>query len=314
MTMSCINIINIIERKIPQYIGRILLFIFFCSGIFLYGCAGKSGENGRVIVSDADRASHLLEEGQVKVTFFDVGKGDAILVETSGHSMLIDSGYDDTSGILLSYMEEQSISGLDYLVLTHFDKDHVGGADRMIENVQVKEVLQPDYQSDSEQYQEYVEAAKVGKISPVLVTETMKLSFDGVDFLIIPPAQKNYEEENDFSLVVSMVCGEKSFLFAGDCEKERLDELIGQDKFALPHDVLKTPHHGRKEKNSEEFLQAVRPSIAVITNSEEKIGDGKVCQILGEMKTEVYFTGNGPVTCLCDGEELQIIQKNYDMK
>ena len=111
MTMDCVNII---ERKIPQYIGRILLFIFFCGGIFLYGCAEKSGENGET--------SHPLEVGQVKVTFFDVGKGDAILVETLGHSMLIDSGYDDTSGILLSYMEEQSISDLDYLVLTHLTK------------------------------------------------------------------------------------------------------------------------------------------------------------------------------------------------
>lgn len=310
MTSDYVYLISSTERKIRQYIGRILLFLFACGGIYLSGCTQTDGEGGTPIANDSDVAFHPAEEGQVKVTFFDVGKGDAILIETLAHFMLIDSGYEDTADVLLDYMEEQSISCLDYLVLTHFDKDHVGGADWIINNLQVKEVLQPDYESDSGQYQEYEMAMGEGEMTPVMVTEIMEISFDGVDFLIIPPEKENYEEENDFSLVVSMVCGEKSFLFTGDCEKVRLDEFLEQNDFTLSHDILKIPHHGRKEKNSEEFLQAVQPSAAVITNLEEKAADGKVCRVLREMGTEVFFTGNGVITCLCDGKELQVIQEN----
>lgn len=137
----------------------------------------------------------------------------------------------------------------------------------------------------------------------------MEFSTDSVDFLIYPPQQESYEEEdNDFSLVTSMVCGNVRFLFAGDCEKERLKELLGQEEFALSHELLKVPHHGRKEKNSEEFIKAVGPKAAVITSSEEKPADEEVCRILENVGAEIYFTKDGAVTCLCDGEKLQIMQ------
>ena len=84
-----------------------------------------------------------------------------------------------------------------------------------------------------------------------------------------------------------MVYGERSFLFTGDCEKERLEELLEQKEFDLCHNVLKVPHHGRKGKNSEEFLKAVSPEIAVITCSEDKPADDGILRMLDGMGTEV---------------------------
>lgn len=285
-----------------QHAKSLLLFIALFVSILMTGCAKN---DGALSLGEDDRLFLTPGNGQVKVTFFDVGKGDAILIETSGHCMLIDSGYDDTSESLLDYIDQQNIGRLDYMILTHFDKDHVGGADRIIENVEIGTVLQPDYESDSGQYQEYVQAMESKGIVPVRVMNQMEMSLDGVDFLLDPPKQNDYEQENDFSLVISMTCGEVSFLFAGDCEKERLDELLEQTGFGLAHDVLKVPHHGRKEKNSEEFLKAVSPATAVITHSPKEAEDGKVYRTLDEMETEVYFTGNGTVTCLCDGQKMQ---------
>lgn len=293
------------KRKILSGAEKALLFFLILGICLLSGCGGAVGN----IVGNPEPASQE-QEPHVKVTFFNVGKGDAILIETEKHTMMIDSGYDDTSEILLSYMKNEKIQRLDYLVLTHFDKDHVGGADWILREVETLNVLQPDYESDGGQYREYVEAMETEGISPVLVTEIMELSLDGTEFLIYPPQQEDYEEEdNDFSLVVSMTCGEIRFLFAGDCEKERLKELLNQKEFALAHDVLKAPHHGRKEKNSEEFLKAVDPALAVITSSEEKPADDKVCRVLEELGTEIYFTENGTVTCLCDGTGIRTIQE-----
>lgn len=270
--------------------------------LFLSGCAERQAESG-------------MQNPGVKVTFFDVGKGDAILIETQAHTMLIDTGYDKTYRVIEKYLAAQDIRKLDYLVLTHFDKDHVGGADWVIKKFEVGEVLQPDYESDAGQYLEYCAVIEEKGVQPVLVTESMQLTLDGAEFYIYPPQKQSYkEEDNDFSLVISMVYGEKSFLFAGDCEEVRLDELLDQTEFDLSHDVLKVPHHGKKEDNSEEFLRAVAPKIAVITCSEEQPAGDKVCAVLENLGTELYLTSDGTVTCLCDGETLQMVRKTYIKK
>lgn len=250
-----------------------------------------------------------LENPGIRITFFDVGKGDAILIETERHCVLVDSGYDDTSEIILNYLAEQGIQRLDYMILTHFDKDHVGGADRILEAVEVSEVLQPDYESDSKQYLQYQETMNDKDMQAHLVTKTERLALDGADFLIYPPQQEEYEEEdNDFSLVISMTYGSRRFLFAGDCEEERLEELLEQAEFGLFHDVLKVPHHGREEKNTVEFLSAVSPRIAVFTCPEDMPVKEDICEALKKLGTEIYLTGKGTITCLCDGDTLQVIQ------
>lgn len=288
---------------------RIVLWMLLlhCGMSCFIGCG--SGAHDGEGSSESVNIAGMTEKPELKVTFFDVGKGDAILIETAEHKMLIDAGYDDTAGTVLDYLAEGAEgSRLDYLILTHFDKDHVGGADHIVNGVEIGEILQPDYETGSKQYQEYEEAVKGKGAEPLLVTETMKLSLDGAEFLVYPPQQEDYEEEdNDFSLVISMKYGERSFLFAGDCERERLKELLGQDEFELAHDVLKVPHHGRTEKNSEEFLKAVSPKIAVITCSEEKPADEEICRMLEELGTDTYFSLDGTVTCLCDGERLEIL-------
>lgn len=278
-----------------QRIWKLYCFLV-CALLFLSGC------------TEQNKMTDLGNPG-VKVTFFDVGKGDAILVETQGHTMLIDAGYDNTYSVIRDYLTEQSIQRLDYLVLTHFDKDHVGGADWVIKNFEVGEILQPDYQSESKQYLEYCAALDLMELQPELVTETLQFTLDGVEFYVYPPQKKNYkEEDNDFSLVISMSYKEKSFLFAGDCEEERIGELLGQTEWGLSHDVLKVPHHGKKEDNSKVFFEAVAPELAVITCSAEKPASDKVCEILNELEAEVYLTLNGTVICLCDGDTLEVIQ------
>lgn len=243
------------------------------------------------------------------MTYFDVGKGDAILIETQEHTMLIDTGYDKTYEVIQNYLSGQEIRKLDYLVITHFDKDHVGGADWIVKDFEVGQILQPDYEPDTGQYQEYCAALEESGLRPLALTETMRFDLDDAEFCVYPPQKETYEEEdNDFSLVISMMYGEKSFLFAGDSEEERLDELLEQTDFDLPHDVLKVPHHGKWKDNSEDFLRAVSPGVAVITCSKDQPPGNKLYGMLTELGTEVYLTSDGTVTCLCDGKTVQMIQ------
>ena len=230
-------------------------------------------------------------------------------METEEETMLIDTGYDDTADVILDYLEENGIGALDCLVITHFDKDHVGGADRILEAVEVERVLEPDYESDSGQTREYKEALEALGLEPEKVTDTLVLDFPGTECTVYPPRQEDYEEEdNDFSLVISLRFGNESFLFAGDCEKERLSELLAEKDLELRHQVLKVPHHGREEKNSDKFLLAVSPEAAVITCSEEKEPDKEILELLSQLGAEVYLTSEGTVTCVTDGSSLEFFQ------
>ncbi len=272
--------------------------IVIVAGILLalWGCAGK------------EQGAQLGNPG-VRVTFFDVGKGDAILIETKGQNMLIDTGYDDTDQVILQYLARQKIKKLDYLAITHFDKDHVGGADKILAAVEVGKVLQPGYESDSRQYREYCEALEEKGMCPQIVADPLAFTLGDAQLLAYPPCQEEYQEQdNDFSLVISMKYKDRSFLFTGDCERERLEELLAQTDFGLAHDVLKVPHHGRKEKNSEEFLGAVAPRAAVITCSEEKMADEEVLLALENLGADIYFTYQGSVAILCDGDTISVVQ------
>ncbi len=270
----------------------ILLCVFL-----LFGCAEES-------------TGTFSENPGVRVTFLNVGKGDAIVIETQYRTMLIDTGYGNTFSVIDRYLKSRNVQRLDYLVLTHFDKDHVGGADQIIRRYEIGEILQPDYEADTVQYRQYCAAAEEMSLKPVSVTAPLQLSFDGASFYVDPPQQADYEEEdNDFSLVLSMTYGQNGFLFAGDCQQVRLDELLSQKGFSLSHQVLKLPHHGKKEDNSEDFIRAVEPEIAVITCSEEKQVSKKLRFMLKLLGAEVYLTSGGAVTCLSDGQTLRVIQE-----
>lgn len=285
------------EKRRPGYRCRIVLFL--AALLVLAGCSGGSREQE---AAQRDR--------ELKITFFDVGKGDAVLLESEEQTMLIDTGYDDTADVVLEYLETEDIQTLDYLVITHFDKDHVGGADKILETVEVQEVLEPDYESDSKQTEQYKEAMAAKGITPEKVTDTTDVPFAGADCTVYPPRQEDYEEEdNDFSLVLSVTFGEERFLFAGDCEKERLSELMAEEDLNLRHQVLKVPHHGREEKNSDKFLLAVSPEAAVITCSEEEAPDREILDLLAQLGAEVYLTSDGTVTCVTDGSALRFSQE-----
>lgn len=175
-----------IKQKKLWHISSVLLLIVVLT-LLLSGCGSTEGAaSGKV----RDEIDFSEENPHVKATFFDVGKGDAILIETGKHTVLIDTGYDDTAKVILNYMEKQDIRHLDYLILTHFDKDHVGGADWILREVETGTVLQPDYESDGGQYREYEETVEAEGYSPVPVTETMSFSLDDVDFLIYPPQDR----------------------------------------------------------------------------------------------------------------------------
>ena len=237
------------------------------------------------------------------VTFFDVGKGDCILLECDGHAAMIDAGFDNTANDILSALADKGIDTLDFLLLTHMDKDHVGGADKFLENLTIGAVYAPDYEKDAKQYQQYVDALAASGMTAIHPAEPLTLSFAQAQITLLPPQQVSYEQSNDYSILAELVYGQTRFLFAGDAEGVRLQEYLS----GTPHtaDVLKVPHHGRWDALSDDFFKAVMPRYAVITCDSDNMPDQQVLDALKALGTEVHGTVYGDVIFISDGATVQ---------
>lgn len=262
-------------------------------------CACTAGGSGGTQTSEAS--------APFTVKILSVGKADAILLLTENHTVVVDTGNKGDGKAILSALSEAGREAIDTLIITHFDKDHAGGAVRLLNDISIGEVIVPDYAGAGTAYERFQTAMEENEMSASTLIGERTLIFDDVAFTLYPALSDTYEEEdNDFSIVLSVVHGENSFLFAGDAEEERLGELAAQ--MDLKHDFLKVPHHGGYEDASASFFSAVSPAFAVITDSEEEPADERVTESLKSMGTAVYSTRAGEVCAVSDGKEITVTQ------
>ncbi|MCH5211057.1 MAG: MBL fold metallo-hydrolase [Oscillospiraceae bacterium] len=245
--------------------------------------------------------------GEFKFSVLKIGQADAIIMQTENHCVIIDCGEKDDGKEVKKYLADNGIENVDYLFITHFDKDHVGGAAKVINSVNIGEVVTPDYEGTNDEYQSYLDALEEHSLTPVLLDENMTFTLDDVLFEVYPPQEKSYaEDDNDFSLVISVTHGENRFLFTGDAEKTRLKEIMRQVKGE--YDFLKVPHHGRYNKYSSVFFKAVTPAYSVITDSEKNPAESETAAALESTGSSVYYTRNGTVHVQSDGKQITVTQ------
>ncbi|HIZ55803.1 MAG TPA: MBL fold metallo-hydrolase [Firmicutes bacterium] len=247
----------------------------------------------------------VCEDG-LTVTVLDIGKADCILLELDGQAIMIDTGLSETSGEMLRLLDQKSISDLDALIISHFDKDHLGGAAALLQNISVSTVYQPDYAEDSKTYLAYLLALSQTEITPVETTENITFSFADAEITIYAPQEESYENENNYSLMVSLTYGDSRFLFAGDAKSKRLQEFLREE--AGTFDFVKMPHHGSFNSSSAAFIQSVSPTYAVITNSATEGAEPELLEELQDFGTETYLTSEGTVVVCSDGDSLQVLQ------
>lgn len=247
-----------------------------------------------------------LEEASFEVKIFKIGKADCILVTVHDKHMLIDTGEDKDIAEVLSYLEDANITSLDTLIITHFDKDHVGGADQILKQLTVKQVLMPSYYSDSKQTTQFMEAIEETGVTAIRLNETLNFKFGEAQVSVLPPHKSTYDGDNDHSLVTSLIYGDTSFLFSGDAEATRLAELL--DDGNLSHTFLKVPHHGRFNEQTTAFFTAVKPEVAVITASNKNPADQQTLDTLQAIGADTYITKDGTITITSDGHTLSVQQ------
>ncbi len=203
--------------------------------------------------------------GEVYVTFVDVGQGDAALIIDEGQAMLIDTGDSGGWPELESVLAEKRVQGIDALVLTHPDADHIGNAPEIIRDWHVKTVYMPDVGNDTQAYREVQEAALSCAAAIVHPQAGTCLPFGNAEYQVLGPITIDPEETNADSLIIKLVNGRDSVLFTGDATGAETEECMAY--YDMQAEIYKAAHHGSANKgcNSPEFLNAVDPAIAVIS-------------------------------------------------
>ncbi len=240
----------------------------------------------------------------LEVHFFDAGKADAILLTTPDSAVLIDAGEKGFGKTILAYLEQKGVEKLDYLIVTHFDKDHVGGAAKVLGGVAVGTVLQSNCPKDSDEYEKYVAALAEAGLEPATVREPLSFTLGSVRYDVDPPRAERYDEDasNNSSLIVAVQNGENRLLFMGAAMTERLSEYL--DGGVARCDVLKLPHHGKDKPLLAALLEATTPTYAVVTSSEKEPESAAVTAALEAAGVETILTREGAHTLSSDGKRL----------
>lgn len=251
-----------------------------------------------------------LEE--MRVSFLDIGQGDAILVQTpSGHKMLIDGGANDT--VLTRLSEELGYfdTSIDVLVATHPDADHVTGLIPVLERYNVKYILVSGSESDTGMFHDFSDHTQA---EGAVIREAHKgdaIDFgDGVVATILHPQKGQiFKETNDASVSMVITYGDESFLLTGDLPSSYEDDIISN---ALPRKVTvyKAGHHGSKTSSGVQLLSYIKPEYAVVSaGKDNRYGhpNTDTMERLAKYAKETLSTiDRGTITFVMDGKSLEL--------
>ena len=246
--------------------------------------------------------------GKLKIYFFNAGKADSCVIYNDDFAVMIDTGEKELGEEILTYLENNNITKLDYLIITHFDKDHVGSASTIINSIEVDNVIQSNYPKESKVYNKYLSALENKSIEAVTLREDLEFSFGDVYFTINPPLEEVYSnnESNNSSLIVSLKYKNNSFLFMGDAENLRIKEYLSTNN--LSYDFLKVPYHGHYQTTLDELIEVIKPKYSVITSSLEEKEDDTTLDLLSNIGSKTYLTRNGSILITSDGDTINIKQ------
>jgi competence protein ComEC len=204
--------------------------------------------------------------GAAWVDVLDVGQGLAVVVRTASHALAYDAGpswsadSDSGSRIVVPFLRGEGVRRLGGLVITHADDDHAGGAAALVRLRNPDWLLSPLAQDD--------ENLRLGPAS-LLCEAGLRWEWDGVAFEVLHPDARalgdRRRRENDRACVIRVGTAAASILLASDIEKRAEGELLARGADALRADVLLVPHHGSRTSSTAAFLDAVAPSLALVS-------------------------------------------------
>ncbi|MBS1853875.1 MAG: ComEC/Rec2 family competence protein [Acidobacteria bacterium] len=261
---------------------------------------------------------------QLELTAIDVGQGDGLfLAFPDGRTMLVDGGgipvfgrpqrgnLDIGEDVIAPYLWDRGIRRVDVVALTHAHEDHAGGVPALITDFHPAEVW-TGFTPDSPEWERVRVAAGRARASVKPLSAPARFSFGGAEIEVLAPFPDYVPLDtprNNDSLVLRVTYGSRSFLLTGDVERPIEQEMLAAGE-VRPADVLKVPHHGSRTSSTDDFLDAVHPAFAVISDGFENSYGHPHAAILDRLEqrhAEILRTDQGGlITIRTDGKRLSV--------
>ena len=256
-------------------------------------------------VSNVNDAEEKVEvNGNLAVSFIDVGQADCILITTNDHNMLIDAGNNEDGEKLVSYFNSLGITKFDHVVATHAHEDHIGGMDDIINNFDIDNFYMPQSTTTTKTFEDVLDALISKEISISIPKIDSEFNLDDAKLKVIYAGDET-NDLNDSSIVLKLTYKNNSFLFTGDATSNIEKEILNKD---IKADVLKVGHHGSQYSSTDDFLAAVNPKYAVILVGKNNSYGHPTIETLNKLaNTKVYRTDeNGTIIFTSDGKDISV--------
>jgi beta-lactamase superfamily II metal-dependent hydrolase len=267
---------------------------FLLSAVLLFaGCSSSASSTPASVTASATDAG-------MTITVFNAGKADAMLFQTADGYVLMDTGLDENKDALVAQLKQMGVTSLYALIITHFDKDHVGGADAVIDAFDTKNVYTTYVTSNNADTADFEASLEKKNLEMTIVSNT-DFSLGSISF-DINGAKGGYDtkKDNNSSLITMVTYGTKKYLFMGDAEDERIEEYLADHDANA--DFLKVPYHGYTQDDLELLFQTVAPETAVITNSSDNPSASQIKKtekLLKAAGSNYYEAAKGDITVSC---------------
>lgn len=220
-----------------------------------------------------------------KVHFLNTIQSDAIIIEGDSANYLIDCGWSYCRGYILSYLKNNNIDSIDAIVLTHYHDDHRGDVVGICKALDVKRVYMSPHENKYK-YKLQKELKNIG-VEVDFIKRGWNIKCGNVLLTAIGSIKSHGTIENNNSIVLSGQIDGISYLFAGDMEADEEYDIL-KNTIIEKYDVLKTPHHGLDTSSTEEFIETVKPAVAVVTSDGYESPEGKAIKNIENSGAKIY--------------------------
>ena len=206
-----------------------------------------------------DCISTIPQDNNLRVYCLDVGQGDSILITNNNKTMLIDASTNEMGSRVVKYLNDLGIKKIDYLVGTHPHEDHIGGLDNVIKSFDIGTIYMPNVVATTKTFEEVIDAISAKKLKVTSPKTGDKFTVGNAECEVMS-IRNDKDDYNNCSIVIKMDFNNVSYLFTGDAE----ESVESSRKW--PHiDVLKVGHHGSNTSSSKNFLEQIKPEVALIS-------------------------------------------------
>ncbi|MBR5515345.1 MAG: MBL fold metallo-hydrolase [Clostridia bacterium] len=255
----------------------------------------------------------LSASGDSSFTLYmiDVGQGDCAFIDNGDHDILIDAGTNESEDDMIATLYEIGVDKIEYVFLTHPHEDHIGGADSILRNFDVENVIMPDAENDNACYRNLMKEIENSGAQLKYACAGDEFTIGDAEFDILSPGEGAfYSNENLYSLVIRINYKDINYLFTGDAEKHNEEYILKNYGEMLDCDVLSVGHHGSSTSSSKRFIEAVSPTVALISAGEGNMYGHPHAEAVAELKkyTDNIFRTDrdGTVIIGSDGENIWI--------